>query len=321
MLEINTIAEFQQLPTNLQSEIQKALRTKDRLEEFLRSLNTKAGQSQLTEGWKPCPHCLTEQPGTCRHCAAGGQPGWLWAKEGRDSSDIHPSQINRCLKLLWYSCNGQQDQAEEYIDPRLRMIFDIGHAWHDVMQRYGRMGAWGASEHYHKEVPIDPNAVAFDGTPVLPLAHQYWIRGAADAVIDRYECRNVPGIGDVSVRMVHEYKTINSGGYSKLTRPKPEHKFQATIYAAVFNVPLVVYLYTNKDNCQTADFPLPFDTGIWNEVAQKILKVQHYTNADQEPPWEETSATKNPQECMECGYRNLCKPPMVKLTASPGRRF
>jgi len=310
MLELHTIQSFQALPPSLQGEVQKALRTKDRLDEHLRSLNKKAGETVKPSHeahWEPC-----------KKCSQWGQPGWVWHEQERDDSDIHPSQINKCLKMIWYSCNGYVDQLEEFVDPRLRLIFDIGHAWHDTVQRYGRRGAWCDPAHYHPESRIDPDAVK-DGNPLLPVAHRYWIRGSADALIDQYICRNVPGLGDVSVKLVHEYKTINSNGYSKLTRPKPEHKFQATIYSACFDAPIVVYLYTNKDNCQTADFPVAFDNTIWNEVTQKIDKVQYFTNAGQEPPWEETSATQNQQECMECGYRRICAPPMLKSTSS--RRF
>lgn len=321
MLELHTIEAFQALPANLQGEVQKALRTKDRLDDYLRSLNRPAGTVTFTEGWKPCPNCVEGQPGVCRRCAVTGQPGWIYVKEGRDSSDIHPSQITKCLKTLYYACTGSEFEAEDFINPQLRMIFDMGHGWHDAMQRYGRGGAWGDPAHYHKEAPIDPAAVTHDGTPVLPLAFQYWIKGSADALIDQYICRNVPGLGDVSVRLVHEYKTINSNGYGKLTRPKPEHKFQATIYSAVFNVPLVVYLYTNKDNCQTADFPVPFDNSIWNEIASKIKNVQSYVEDGLEPPWEETSAIKNPQECMECGFRKKCAPPMVKSASAGGQKW
>lgn len=313
MLELNTIAEFQALPTNLQAEVQKALKTKDRLDEYLRTLNKKAGEEV-----KPSAAAHWEE---CLKCKPLGQPGWLWVEQSRDDSDIHPSQINKCLKFLYLSCTGQVASMEEFVEPRLRLIFDMGHAWHDTVQRYGRKGAWCAPEHYHPEAKIDPNATAHDGTPLLPIAHQYWIRGSADAVIDKYVCNNVPGLGDVSVRLIHEYKTINSNGFSKLTRPKPEHKFQATIYSAVFDAPIVVYLYTNKDNCYLADYPVAFDNGIWGEVTQKIKKVQHYVDSGQAPPWEETSAVKNASECMECGFRKLCAPPMVNLTAAPGRRF
>lgn len=319
MLEINTIADFAALPGNLQSEVMKAVRVKDRLDQYLRSTNKKAGPRPEPK-WVPCKGCLPGEPGTCRHCAAWGQAGWIWrAFEGRDASDIHPSQINKCIKALWYSCNGFADYLEEYVEPRIMMIFALGHAWHDIMQGWGRKGAWCAPELYHAETQIDPDAVTFDGQPVLPLAKQLWIRGAADAVIDKYLCQ-VPGIGDVSIRMVHEYKTMNSANYGKLTRPKPEHKFQATIYSAVFDAPLVVYVYTNKDTCDTKDYPVSFDHTIWQSITTKISQVQEFTNNEQMPPWELTAATLGASECMDCGYRKLCSPPIAGKS-SQIRRF
>lgn len=320
MLELHSISAFNALPPNLQAEVQKALRTKDRLDDFLCTLNKKTGETVKPSHqarWEPCRHCKPDGPGTCRHCAATEHPGWVWVEQGRNDADIHPSQINKCLKLLWYSCNGFVDRLEEFVDPRLRLIFDLGHAWHGTVQGYGKQGAWCDPAHYLPESAIDPDAVGPDGAPVLPVAQRFWIRGSADALITNYICQNVPGLGDVSVRLIHEYKTINASGFAKLTRPKPEHKFQATIYSAVFDAPLVVYLYTNKDNCQTADFPVAFDHTIWSEIAQKVDKVQLYTNNGQEPPWEETSAVKDQRECLECGYRNLCAPPMVKLSPTP----
>jgi CRISPR/Cas system-associated exonuclease Cas4 (RecB family) len=240
---------------------------------------------------------------------------WLEEHE-RDNSDIHPSQIDKCLKFLWMSCMGYAGQLEEFIDPRLQQIFDIGSAWHLVMQNYGKRGAWGHSSLYRPEVPIDPDAAAYDGTPLLPLAAQYWIKGHVDALVDRYEIDNVPGIGPVALRLVHEYKSMNSNGYSRLTRPPPKHKKQATMYAAVFDVPIVVYFYTSKDDNKMADFPVPFDHTIWNEVTQKISRVQSYVHNDMVPPWEDTSAIQNPAECEECGFRKLCQPPLKQLGRS-----
>lgn len=305
MLEINTINQFLELPTQLRDEVQKAIKAKERLDNWLRSQNKRAG----VEKAKIDPHW--EQ---CRSCAPWGQPGWVWKEDhDRDNSDIHPSQIQKCVKALWFACSGYAGQLEEFIDPRLQMIFDLGHLWHSVLQRYGSRGAWGPPELYQAEVPIDPDAKTFDGHPVHPLAEQYWIKGHVDAVVDKYFLENVPGIGPMSIRLVHEYKTINSNNYTKLTRPKPDHKYQATIYAAVLDVPIVVYLYTNKDDCKTADFPVPFDHTIWNEVVQKIVTVQEYVNGQQVPPWEITSAVKNQAECMECGYRKLCQPPLKQI--------
>jgi CRISPR/Cas system-associated exonuclease Cas4 (RecB family) len=308
MLEINTIAQFLDLPTQLRDEVQKAIRAKDRLDNWLRAQNKRIGTDlpKMEPHWEPC-----------RSCKPWGHPGWVWREEHeRDNSDIHPSQIGKCLKALWFACSGYAGQLEEFIDSRTQMIFDIGSAWHLVMQHYGAQGAWGDKNLYRAEVPIDPDAVTFDGHPIHPLANQLWIKGHVDAVVDKYLIDNVPGIGPVSIRLVHEYKTINSNGYSKLLRPMPSHKYQATIYAAVLDIPIVVYLYTNKDDCKTADFPVPFDHTIWNEVAAKISQVQGYVNSEQVPPWEITSAVKNQAECMECGYRKSCQPPLKQIGRS-----
>lgn len=308
MLEINTIEQFLALPTNVRDEVQKAIRGKDRLDNFLRSQNKRVGQVRpvVEPHWEPC-----------KRCSQWSQPGWIWVQENlRDDSDIHPSQIEKCLKFLWYSCMGYATQLEEFIEPRLQQLFDLGSAWHLVMQNYGKRGAWGNPDVYHPEATIDPDAVAHDGTPIHEVARQYWIKGHVDAVIDRYEIDNVPGIGPVAIRLIHEYKTINVNGYSKLTRPMPKHKKQATIYAAVFNIPIVVYFYTNKDDNKMADFPVPFDHTIWTEAVNKVLEVQSYVNAEQVPPWEVTSASKNPSECMECGFRKLCQPPLRQLGRS-----
>lgn len=308
MLEINTIQDFFNLPLEARNEIQKALRTKDRLEQFIISQRKKVGQEV-----KPVDAAHWEE---CRSCKSGGQPGWVWIEQRRDDNDIHPSQINKCMKVLFYSCTGQTSHIEERHEPRMQLIFDLGHAWHDTMQRYGRKGAWVESNNYFPELSIDPDAELPDGTPALPVAHRYWIRGSADALLQNYYLPKVPGVGDAVIRVIHEYKTINSGGYSKLTSPKPEHKRQATLYAGVFNVPLVVYVYTNKDNCGMQDFPVAFDHSIWSDITQKCELVQHYVNAEQMPPWEVTSAVLNPRECEECSYRKLCQPPLVQL----GRR-
>lgn len=305
MLELNTISQFLELPVELRDEVQKAIRAKDRLDAWLISQNKRVG----VETQKIEPHWET-----CKSCKPWGQPGWVWREEHeRDNSDIHPSQIMKCFKALWFACAGYASQLEEFVDARGQMIFDIGSAWHLVMQHYGSKGAWGDPKLYRPEVSIDPEAKTFDGQPIHPLAEQLWIKGHVDAVIDRYYIDNVPGLGPVSIRLVHEYKTINSNQYTRLTRPLPKHKYQATIYAAVLDIPIVVYLYTNKDDCKTADFPVPFDHTIWNEVAAKIVQVQAYVNSGQVPPWELTAAVKDPAECMSCGYRKTCQPPLKQL--------
>lgn len=294
MLEIMTIGDFMKLPPQQREEIQKSVRVRDRLDKWLESLNSKR-PAYIQSEWKKCRACDPQYPGWVLH-------------EQRNDSDIHPSQVHKCIKKLWFDCAGYAPYAEEFIEPRLRRTFDIGHAWHHTVQGYGRAGAWGPKEYYKDEVSIDPDRINPDGNPALPIAHNLWIRGSADAIIDRYIIPDVPTLGDVAVRMVHEYKTINSGGFTGLKKPKPEHKWQAMIYAAVFDVPLVVYLYLNKDNSAQIDYPLPFDVSLWQQIEKKLLTVKYYIETDEFPPWELTSAIKDPAECKQCGYFKICQP-------------
>jgi len=321
MIVINTIADFLAFSPQQQEEISKALRTKERLEGWLKSLNGKKRNLPV----------LSEAPGwkRCRACAE--HPGWVEAAAPqRDDSDIHPSQIHKCIRNLWYACNGYAEQLDEFISPQLRMIFDFGHAAHDMFQSmgspkemldiaieerwsetvegYGLRGAWGDCG-YEAEVEIDPDKVNEAGEPIHPLAQRLWIKGHVDGVLPRYYVPSVPGLGDISIKVVHEYKTINSKNFQALNRAKPEHKWQAMIYAAVLDAPIVVFLYTNKDNCQLADFPVPFDGRIWQEIEQKIVAVQQWSEANTPPDWPMTSAVRNPSECRECGFRKICNPP------------
>ncbi len=66
MLVINTIADFQRLPGPQQTEILKAIRTKERLEAWLWALNDPKPAKPAVEkpypGWDPCPRCASPTP-------------------------------------------------------------------------------------------------------------------------------------------------------------------------------------------------------------------------------------------------------------------
>jgi CRISPR/Cas system-associated exonuclease Cas4 (RecB family) len=294
MLEIRTIADFQRLPDVHRMAILKEIKTKIRLEDWLRSLNDKK-KNKIT---KPIDV-------RCRNCGGSGKI----TLTPRNSSDIHPSQLHKCVKKIWMDCSGYHDRAEGFIDSRLRLIFDIGRKVHEMFQEYGYRGAWGPGKNYYAEFNVDPDAKHADGTSVHPMAEAFWIRGSIDALIDPYLIKEVPGLGPVAIRVVHEYKTINSGGYGRLTRPKADHKWQATIYSVAVDAPVVVFIYLNKDTSQFADFPVPYDPSLMYEIEKKIISIQGYVESSTVPPWEETAATLNPYECSNCEYMKICNPP------------
>ena len=102
------------------------------------------------------------------------------------------------------------------------------------------------------------------------------------------------------VGLVHEYKTINTNGFEKLTRPKPEHQMQALIYAAALNRPVVVYLYFNKNDSNIVDFPIAFDNAKWANIEARIrLLKKHFEEKNPPPP----SAGFH---CQHCAYVFNC---------------
>ena len=305
MIKVHSIADYNNLPEPQRLALQYSIKCKDRLKDWIRKRNSQPAAPRTQDNhWVRCKRCI-EHVGVCA-CKADGHEGWVEAEPERDNSGVHPSGVTNCLKALYYACSGRASEHHRFVDPDLQFIFDMGHGWHYVVQNfYGKKGAWGAPESYHPEVAIDPSE---DGQWVL--GKQYWIRGSVDALLDDYRV-DVPGMGEVSVRVVHEYKTIGADGYKKLTKPKPEHQWQATIYSAVLDAPLVVFLYVNKNNSQMVDFVVPFNQKLWDEeITKKILAVQSYVTAQSDPPWEITSAKLSPRDCFECGYKNICKPPL-----------
>lgn len=335
MLEIRTIADFSALSPHHQSSIIKELKTKIRLDDWLRAENKKRTQRMRA-----------------------GEVLVIKRKDivikARDGTDIHPSSITRCLKRVVLDCmsvemdvvepildaqggptydpNTEQDatqlvrkmvpyadMVEEYIDPRLQKIFDTGTAWHKVMQGYGYRGAWGPGENYEDEVPIDPYERDEGGDIINDIAERYGVKGAVDGVIDPYIVE-VPGIGTVGIRVIHEYKTINSNGYKNLNKPKTDHKWQATVYSKMLDIPVVVYFYTNKDTQQDTDFPVPFDQHLWATIEEKINLANSYSSAGLMPDWSLTAAVLNPRECTECGYCKMCDPPQPEVKKLTARR-
>jgi CRISPR/Cas system-associated exonuclease Cas4 (RecB family) len=199
---------------------------------------------------------------------------------------IHPSGISTdCLRKLWYSAVGAEESRA--VDAELQVTFDIGHSVHGILQSYGERGAWGPE--YVPEVDVSGP----------PLADTLMIEGHADAdtvmTVDAGPDRPLYEVG-----VVHEYKTIKTEQYAKLTGPKPEHKQQATVYAAALDRPLVAYLYVNKNDSSMRDFVVQFDKSLWESVAAKCRAVVEHVRNGTEPRGSPGFG------CSQCPYAHAC---------------
>jgi len=262
---------------NLQIEILKKIKLKDRLYKFL---ETRKAEVFVEPKWVPCRKCQ-ESVHEGKH-----YPGWVLMHPRYPG--IHPSQIGgACLLKIYNEIIGKP--GHEKFDFRLQLIFDLGHAVHHMFQGYGLAGAWGP--HYVPETPVNGDHSA--------LAEELMVEGSADAdniVI----ITDIPGYDRIEVGVVHEYKSCNSNVFKKLTSPKPEHKQQALLYSAALNRPVVVFLYFNKDDSNIVEFPVQFDPAAWSKLEQKtrVLKDSYLR---QVPPEGEAGF-----HCQYCGYAYDC---------------
>ena len=268
----HTIPQWLALPEHERVMILQNIKLKDRLYRFL----DRKGQTRRSS--------TASEVVPCSKCEGTGSI----TKEPRFPG-IHPSQIaHPCLLRIWKEMNGETSQ--EMVEPRLQLIFDLGHAVHGMLQTYGLMGAWGP--HYKPEISVNADN--------QQLAHDLFIEGHADAD-NILRLDDIPGSPYVyEVGIVHEYKTISTKQFEGLTKPKPEHKEQATIYSAVLDRPIVAFLYFSKNDSNLADFPVPFDPTVWERVKGKCVTLLDFYNRQVPAP-----ATTG-YHCKDCGYLYGC---------------
>jgi hypothetical protein len=296
MIRIQTISEFEALSQIQQNALVKAVDTGTRLRSWL----ARGAVPTVPVDYTPCPHC-------------NGTGAYPKEEEARDDRDIHPSSITQCIKTLWYACAGYTEHKKPKVDAKLRLIFDLGTAFHKWIQwRYGKRGAWCHPDNYYPEVEIDPDLTTVTGEPYYPIAARYRIRGSGDGAITDYALPPIPELGGLSeevfVRLLHEYKTINEDGYKSLTRPMDSHLQQKTPYEAALDIPITSIIYFSKNSGVFTDFTIPFHRPTWEKLAERCDKVLEYARQGTPPPWSETAAELKPYDCRTCGYFDLCQP-------------
>lgn len=273
-IELLTIEQWMRQPPQTRAFVLQNIKLRDRLHKYLFALNGTDASQVKDPVWV-----------RCSKCADSKYPGYLLKEPRYDG--LHPSAMGHpCLLKVYNDIVGVP--GVEKVEPRLRLIFDLGHAVHHMFQTYGLNGAWGPE--YKHEVAINAESQS--------LAQALMIEGHADAenilIIDE------PDYPFFEVGLVHEYKSINDAGFKKLTRPKPEHKQQAMLYAAALNRPIVVYLYLNKNDSSITDFPVQFEPELWGPLQSKAtLLVDYYKR--ETPPKGEVGF-----HCNDCPYKAGC---------------
>jgi len=269
---VHTVEQWLSLSDSSKQFILKNITLRDRLEAWMKSRSKK-------------PKVLAPTTHECGRCEGKG-----FVVKFPRMSGIHPSQVSTidCDLKIYYDMLGLEEEKE--IDFRLQITFDIGHAVHDMLQTYGKNGAWGPK--YWSEVRISED--------IQEIAHTLFLEGSADAV--NILTIDVPGHPCVyEVGLVHEYKTINSSGFARLNGPKPAHKQQGTIYCAALDRPITVFAYINKDDSNIVEYPVSFDQNLWNGVYARAKFLNKLYNDETPPPGKFSKYA-----CNDCGYKKIC---------------
>ena len=142
----------------------------------------------------------------------------------------HPSSLGSpCDRALYYDRIGVQPVPCVRIE--LMAIFELGHALHERIQ----MRLHGGSKRFQSEVKVN-----------IPLVH---LAGSCDGVFEEEG-------------WILEIKGISKDGFSRLTRPHPEHILQVTSYMVGLGLPRAQILYVNRDSGARRMFTSTSSNGI-----------------------------------------------------------
>jgi CRISPR/Cas system-associated exonuclease Cas4 (RecB family) len=199
---------------------------------------------------------------------------YLWSLNDepneRATKVIHPSSFStsKCDRRIGYDLQGI-DQNDR-IDPRLRRIFDAGHALHDVVQRALDMAVKG----FEPEVTVSDESLK--------------IYGHCD--------------GRLTATDGLEIKSISSKGFATLKKAKPEHEIQATLYGAILGFERIHYVYVNKETGDIAAYEVPVSRKIWHKQAARASNIVKTVELGNLPPKIEQDYI-----CKRCPYAWHCR--------------
>lgn len=216
---------------------------------------------------------------------------------------IHASELAKCKRQTFYSCNALQ--KKNVVEINMRRRFHMGHAIHSMVQKeLHKMAAMAQAEEiaqqngwyleFEDEVKVSPAH--------QELAAKYNIWSSCDGVFTFRELEH----GEVVLRIGLEIKSEAPDGYSKLNGPKEDHVDQVTVYMACLDLPLLWFFYMNKANQNTtpstAPWLIPFNPTVWNRLEARAASVLLHVENGVEPDREEGF------HCGFCPYAYECQP-------------
>jgi len=190
----------------------------------------------------------------------------------RKTNVYHPSSLNpgACKRAVWYDRTGEEPESR--IPADLRMLFDMGHALHDMIQSKLEK----KFDDFKSEVPVN--------------FEDLHIAGHCDGVFYDKE-------------WVLEIKTVGESVYRNLTKPKVDHIYQIHAYMFALDIPRCQLLYVNRATGSMRLFKIKFENSVWEDVLDVIKHVEGHIEKGTEPPREPDKWV-----CRTCKFAHVCNP-------------
>lgn len=203
-----------------------------------------------------------------------------YAERHRSTKTFHPSGLkNECERKIFYEFT--EDEPSDFIprkiDGKTQRIFDIGTFFHTYIQSVlYKMGILLQSE-----VPVRSRSRKLDGR--------------ADGIIMWNK-----------KKYVLEIKTMNSFSYAKgKLSATDSHIYQASIYADILNIDMILFVYINKDTCEITIHEVPINKKMVSLATEKMNLVLDSVKIGTAPK-RECCASKTDSMANVCPYRTLC---------------
>jgi hypothetical protein len=216
---------------------------------------------------------------------------------------IHPSEISRCPRSVYYCCIEEEPIGR--FDPLDDLaLFDTGHALHGWSQSCVTLEVehvMGAPGFFVDEIPIRWGKNPW--RPDLPL-----VGGHADGRL--IWTPKLEELFGYKYPLVLEIKTCNLNTFSKppvsgspggRNSPPDYYKWQALLYMLATGIFQVHFLFICKNNSQMSEITYFWDDVEWAKCAMRINLITDCVMR-REPPPPET----NPRNCKTCSYLHMC---------------
>lgn len=228
-------------------------------------------------------------------------------KEGLPTKRHKPSNLN-CMRKMYYIISGAE--ANKFpVSPELTRICENGTDSHLRIQYY--------VSNIHK---INPD---IEWVNVADYVKEHNLNYLEIKYQKEYETHlyhkelNISFLCDGLLKIKGKYyileiKTENSYSFNKRIGVDNKHKFQATCYSALLQVPDVLFIYENRDVCSKKYYTIHITDTERNNIINRIKTCDNFI-ARHQLPEKEINA-----QCGYCEYLNICNknynpPKTVKL--------